>query len=106
MGTTQIGLGLWLVLMAGLVWAVWQVAGWWFRRRLRRISLPRPAIHFAPKLTGSEKIPALRQNLLLKVGRDEAVFERLIEFERARLPNAPLHTLLESAIERWERDNR
>jgi ferredoxin len=48
----------------------------------------------------------LRQNLLRKVSWDEAVMERLIEFERGKLPNAPLHTLFESAIERWERDNR
>lgn len=55
---------------------------------------------------GSEKAATLRQNLLRKVAWDEAVVERLIEFERTRLPDAPLHTLLESAIERWERDNR
>jgi len=68
--------------------------------------MPRPEFHFTPKATGSEKTEALRQNLLRKVMWDEAVMERLIEFERAKLPNAPLHTLFESAIELWERDNR
>jgi hypothetical protein len=79
---------------------------WWRRHKRRRHALPHPGGHSTPIFTGSEKIPALRQNLLRKVVWDEAVFERLIEFERTRLPNAPLHTLLEAAIERWERDNR
>jgi hypothetical protein len=73
---------------------------------------PRPAVHFTPKAadtpkaTGAEKIGTLRQNLLRKVAWDDAAVERLIEFERTRLPDAPLQTLYESAIERWERDNR
>jgi hypothetical protein len=54
----------------------------------------------------AELIAALRQNLRLKVGHDEEKIDRLIDLERERLPNAPLQTLMASAIERWERDNR
>jgi hypothetical protein len=50
-------------------------------------------------------IAALRQNLRIKVGWDESKIDRLIEYERERLGNAPLQTLMGSAIERWERDN-
>jgi hypothetical protein len=48
----------------------------------------------------------LRQNLRIKAGWDEARVDRLIQLERERMPNAPLRQLMESAIERWERDNR
>jgi hypothetical protein len=51
-------------------------------------------------------IPALRQNLRVKVGWDDSKIDRLIDLERERMPNASLQTLMESAIERWERDNR
>ena len=100
------GLVLWLASMAVLAIVVWRLSGWWFRRKRPRVSLPSPKIHYSPQPTGSERVTGLRQNLLRKVSWDEAVMERLIEFERGKLPNAPLHTLFESAIERWERDNR
>lgn len=48
----------------------------------------------------------LRQNLRLKCGFDEAKIDRLIEHERAINPNASQETLMEAAIERWERDSR
>jgi len=51
-------------------------------------------------------LAALRQNLRLKVGWDESKIDRLIQLERERLPKASLQTLMEAAIERWERDNR
>jgi hypothetical protein len=51
-------------------------------------------------------IAALRQNLRIKVGWDESKIDRLIEYERERLGNLPLQTLMGAAIERWERDNR
>ncbi len=51
-------------------------------------------------------LAALRQNLRLKVGWDESKIDRLIQLERERLPKASLQTLMESAIDRWERDNR
>jgi hypothetical protein len=51
-------------------------------------------------------IAALRQNLRIKVGWDEAKVDRLIAYERERLGNLPLQTLMGAAIDRWERDNR
>ena len=51
-------------------------------------------------------IAALRQNLRIKVGWDEAKIDRLIEYEREKLGNLPIQRLMGSAIERWERDNR
>ncbi len=54
----------------------------------------------------AELIAALRQNLRIKVGWDESKIDRLIEYEREKLGNVPLQTLMGSAIERWERDNR
>jgi hypothetical protein len=54
----------------------------------------------------AELIAAARKNLLIKVGWDEAKVDRLIEFERERLGNLPVQTLIGAAIERWERDNR
>jgi hypothetical protein len=51
-------------------------------------------------------LAALRQNLRLKVGWDESKIDRLIQLERERMPKASLQTLMEAAIDRWERDNR
>src|ERR1700676_3520491 len=51
-------------------------------------------------------IAAGRQSLRLKVGYDEEKIDRLIEYERQKLGNLPLHVLMASAGERWERDNR
>jgi hypothetical protein len=77
-----------------------------FRRRsrspLRRTGPQTVKIHE----TSPSAIPRLRQNLRLKVGWDESKIERLIELERERMPRASLQVLMESAIERWERDNR
>lgn len=49
---------------------------------------------------------ALFEDLLAKTGHDPDRAERLIEFERRYMPNATRRTLIESAISRWERDNR
>ncbi len=51
-------------------------------------------------------LAALRQNLRLKVGWDESKIDRLIQLEQERMPKASLQTLMEAAIDRWERDNR
>ena len=48
----------------------------------------------------------LYADLMEKIGYDEQRAERLIEFERQYMPNATRRTLIESAINRWERDNR
>lgn len=47
----------------------------------------------------------LYADLLRKVGGDQATADRLIDFERRRLPNVDRLTWLENAIRRWERDN-
>lgn len=47
-----------------------------------------------------------RQSLRLKVGYDEEKIDRLIEYEREKLGDLPLHILMAAAGERWERDNR
>lgn len=66
----------------------------------------KPANRTLTKQANPAVIESLRQNLRLKTGYNESLIDRLIEFERGRLPNAPLQTLMEATIERWERDNR
>jgi hypothetical protein len=69
--------------------------------------------HFSYKRAAKQKqnahdarIAALRTNLLLKTLNDEGKVDRLIWLEREKAGNLPLETLMESAIERWEKDNR
>lgn len=45
-------------------------------------------------------------DLLIRVRYDTALADRLIEYERKRLPKATMDELCRSAIERLERDNR
>ena len=48
----------------------------------------------------------LYRNLLAKTRQDKNLADRLIEYERKRMPRASQEELIRSAIERWERDNR
>ncbi len=48
----------------------------------------------------------LYNDLLQKIGGDRAAVDRLIEFERARAPQSMRRKWIESANQRWERDNR
>jgi len=48
----------------------------------------------------------LYDDLLLKVGGDHQVVERLVEYERQLQPEATRTALLEKAIQHWERENR
>lgn len=48
----------------------------------------------------------LFNDLMQKIGHDDELAERLIDFERQYMPNATRRTLIESALNRWERDNR
>jgi hypothetical protein len=48
----------------------------------------------------------LFDNLMLKVGGDRHTVERLIDFERQKLPRGNRIIWLENAIRRWEQDNR
>ena len=56
--------------------------------------------------TGALREKALYDDLLRKVGGDCAVIDRLIEFERGEQPGATRLACLQSAIRRWERENR
>ncbi len=48
----------------------------------------------------------LYQELLRKVNGDPAAAERLIEYEKQRLPEAARAAWLRNAIQHWERDNQ
>jgi hypothetical protein len=48
----------------------------------------------------------LYNDLLQKVGGDRTTVDRLIEFERERAPKSTRRKWIESASQRWERDNR
>lgn len=52
------------------------------------------------------RILELRQDLRRKVLYDEDKIERLVQFERERMPTASLEECLVAAIQRWERENR
>ena len=67
--------------------------------------------HMREELVNELFTPVLDQadlysELLEKVRFDHQTAERLIEYERQRTPEAGRATLIQSAIRRWERDNR
>ncbi|HUV68624.1 MAG TPA: hypothetical protein VMW15_03110 [Terracidiphilus sp.] len=54
----------------------------------------------------SRRLLQLRRNLLVKALGNEYKVDSLIEFEQAKDENITLEAAMESAIERWEHDNR
>jgi len=52
------------------------------------------------------ELSVLFNDLLVKVGGDHKVVERLIEFESKKTPNSTRIVWLQNALQRWERDNR
>ena len=48
----------------------------------------------------------LYNDLLQKVGGDRTIVDRLIEFEKARAPKSTRKGWIQSAIQRWDQDNR
>ena len=72
-----------------------------FIRRLTRKPYPVDQL-FGTAINQAE----LFDNLLAKVGGERAAVERLINFERQQAPKGNRMTWLESAIQRWEYDNR
>jgi hypothetical protein len=70
-------------------------------RKLRRE--PHPAEDL---FTGAFREATLFDDLLLKVGGDRSVVERLIAYERQQKPRATRLTCLQNAIRRWEKENR
>lgn len=65
---------------------------------------PNEATH--PPRPSDSQDPNLYQDLLIKVRWDEAIAERLIEFERKKAPDADRNEWIRRAIERWMRDNQ
>ena len=55
---------------------------------------------------GALREATLYDDLLLKVGGDRSVVERLIAHEKDRIPDASRLTCLQNAIRRWERENQ
>jgi len=71
-----------------------------FRRLLKRS-------YSAEEVFGASLDQAFYYNdLLQKVGGDQEVVERLIEFEQTLYPKATRIQWLKNAIQRWEKDNR
>lgn len=91
------------VVIGLLAYVLWQERPWlwatWKRQAAGPLNPYRNDRHGAV-------IERLRQNLRVKTMYREDVIDRLIQLERERLPNASLQTLMETAIQRWERDNR
>jgi hypothetical protein len=90
----------------------WETLPWWaatvlagyaggevWRRQQRNTVLR----ELFPALPGENE---LYERLLAMIGHDPARAERLIDFEKQYMPNANRRTLIESAIQRLERDNR
>jgi predicted nucleic acid-binding Zn-ribbon protein len=47
----------------------------------------------------------LYNDLLQKVGGDRSAVDRLVEFEKASAPKSTRRAWIQSALQRWERDN-
>jgi len=85
-----------------------------YRQRARIISKIRDLYHrligqpySIEEVFGDASVQAdLYADLLLKVGGDEKVVERLIDYERQLQPNGNRMLWLHNAIDHWERDNR
>jgi hypothetical protein len=49
---------------------------------------------------------SIYRDLLSRVQNDPNVVERLVEFERTKIPHADRIVLMKNALQRWKRDNR
>ena len=81
-------------------------AGAWenIKRSVRRFfGEPHPADEL---FAGALREKALYDDLLLKVGGERAVVERLIAHEKELKPEATRLTCLQNAIRRWQRENQ
>jgi hypothetical protein len=78
------------------------------RLRVEVASFAMPAEQPPPRpLAGdTQRSARLRQDLLAKTLHSRELYDRLLEAERQRLPDAGELELLTAAIQRWERDNQ
>ncbi len=83
-------------------WAATLLAGYAGGETWRRMQRNQVLRELFPDLPEEE---TLFEDLMARIGNDTERAERLIEFERQYMPNATRRTLIESAIQRWERDN-
>lgn len=97
--TLEVLVSLWMVL-AALLTILGGIAGAWMYEKVSGAGDWREKW----KIRGWEDM--LYQDLLRKVRFNGSAADRLIEFERKREPGASRLKLIQSAIERWERDNR
>jgi len=88
------------ILGSGLLTLVAGLAGGWLNQALVQDTSWREKW----KVRGWEDL--LYQDLLRKVRFNGSIADRLIEYERKQDPQASRLTLIQSAIQRWERDNR
>lgn len=82
----------WFVIMA-----VSLLLGWWEARQALRVD------HL---LFASPTETELYETLLARLRYDQAMLERLVDYERQRAPHGSRAQWLRSALQRWERDNR
>ena len=83
-----------------------QESGAWakLKRSVRQLfGEPHPAEEL---FAGALREKALYDDLLRKVGGDQAVVERLIAFEKEQRPKYTRLSCLQHAIRRWERENQ
>jgi hypothetical protein len=94
-----------LIVVVGLLCGSFQRTLSDFRRNLRKGFSPKRTSKFtALQMNSVNKV--VYQNLLLKARGDKELVERLVEYEYTRSPNASLRSLMDSAVVRWELDNR
>lgn len=65
----------------------------------------RPAAPVRPRSVDAAE-ERLYRKLLARTLGDRAKAQRLIEYERRRLPRASRQVLIATALERWDRDSR
>jgi hypothetical protein len=88
------------MLGSGLLTLVGGLSGGWLNENL----VQDPSWREKWKVRGWEDL--LYQDLLRKVRFNGSIADRLIDYERKQDPQASRLTLIQSAIQRWERDNR
>jgi|GEM_PF-6796262 len=69
------------------------------------LGIDSPVARTAAPLPGN-RAADLRQNLRVKMLYDEEALNRAISLERERSPQSSEEDLIQTAIERWERQNR